>query len=116
MKGRKLLGITISGGTIGVCGQNSPDVRKWYELLCHKIKSSHSGVYKEHCCVRIGFHITETRTKTNDLDNLTKPVLDALEETKVIQDDNQVFSLDVAKFPVNSLKDERVHMELWEWK
>ena len=116
MKGKKLLDITIPAGKVGVCGQKSPDVVKWYELLCHKIKPSPSGVYKEHCCVRLQFYITEARTKTNDVDNLTKPVLDALEGAKVIDDDRRVFNLEVTKFPIKSFKDESVHIELWEWK
>lgn len=114
MKGEKLLDVTISGEEVGVCGQNNCDRAKWLELLCRNIQPLYEGAYKEPCCVSLQFYITLARSKTNDLDNLTKPVLSAL-EAKVIDDDRPVFNLDVTKFPINSLKDGRVHIELWEW-
>lgn len=115
MKGKKMLDVTVPGETVGVCGVKSPNKLKWIQLMCHKIRSLPSGIYTESCCVKLQFYITEARTKRNDLDNLTKPVFSALEGT-IIDDDSQVFSVDATKFPVNSLKDESLHIELWEWK
>ena len=115
MKGKKLLDITIQAGTVGVCGYNSRDKQKWKKLLCDNIKPLQSGVYKQPCCVRLQFYMTGAKSKTHDLDNLTKPVFSALEET-VIENDRQVFNLDVTKFPSASFENESVHIELWEWQ
>ena len=113
MRGKKLLDITIPAGTVGVCGQRSPNRSRWLELLCNKIKPL--GVYTEKpCSIRLRFYIAKSRLR-NDLDNLTKPVLSALEEN-AISDDRQVFNLEVSKLPVDSYKDEILHIELWEWK
>jgi len=112
MREKKLLDITIPAGTVGVCGQRSPNRSKWYELLCNKIKPL--GVYTEKpCSIRLRFYIAKSRMR-NDLDNLTKPVLSALEEN-AISDDRQVFHLEVSKSPVDSYQDESVCIELWEW-
>ena len=66
------------------------------------------------CSVRLEFYISkEGLTKGNDVDNLAKPVLDALKAAAAIIDDPFVFNLDVTKFP--AIDYEKVHIELWEW-
>lgn len=115
VKGKKMLEVTVSGGGVGVCGVKSPYKRKWKQMIMHKIEPLSPGICTENCCVKLQFYITEARTKRNDLDNLIKPVFSALEGT-IIEDDRQIFSVDATKFPVNSLKGERLHIELWEWK
>lgn len=38
----------------------------------------------------------------NDLDNLSKPVLDALKRSEIIHDDDQIYHLEVTKFPTRN--------------
>ena len=51
--------------------------------------------------------------KKNDLDNLSKPVLDSLKRSGLIVDDSDIFHLEASKFPTNS--EEEVHISIKEW-
>lgn len=50
----------------------------------------------------------------NDLDNLAKPILDAMKRIGLIIDDAMIFHLDVSKFPTNA--DEGVYIRVREWR
>ncbi|MGH9999213.1 MAG: RusA family crossover junction endodeoxyribonuclease [Nitrosopumilaceae archaeon] len=49
----------------------------------------------------------------NDLDNLAKPVLDAMKRIRIIQDDANIFRLEVTKFPTNG--EEGVYVRVRDW-
>ena len=53
--------------------------------------------------VSLKFWISEERlqNKKNDLDNLTKPVLDSMKRIGLIVDDAYIYHLEVSKFPTN---------------
>lgn len=49
----------------------------------------------------------------NDLDNLTKPILDALKRSGIIYDDDQIYQLEVSKFPTRG--EEGVEIIIKDW-
>jgi len=56
---------------------------------------------------RLGF------SRRNDLDNLVKPILDTMKKIKLIEDDSDVFHLEVTKFPTDG--EEGVHVRVRDW-
>ncbi len=62
--------------------------------------------------IYLKFWITKNRlqNRKNDLDNLTKPVLDSLKRIGLIEDDAYIFHLEVEKFPTTG--EEEVQIQI----
>lgn len=67
--------------------------------------------------IHVGFtiYINQDREKFgNDLDNFAKPVIDALNEAKIIKNEGQIFSICMEKIIVNDKNKEGVFIEIKE--
>jgi Holliday junction resolvase RusA-like endonuclease len=111
MRGRKIID-TIVVGRVSVWA-NPPYESQWKNKIVEKVKPLVKAPARE-CSLKLEFYIPRERLRTgNDVDNLAKPVMDALKAAHVILDDPYVFNLEVTKFPVVDV--EKMHIELWEW-
>lgn len=65
--------------------------------------------------IRLRFLLQKERMnrRGNDLDNLTKPILDALKRSGIIYDDDQIYQLEVSKFPTRG--EEGVEIIIKDW-
>jgi len=61
--------------------------------------------------LELDFYIRDC--ETNDIDNLTKPVMDALKVAGLFEDDNAVYHLEAMK--EEKLGEEGVKIQAWEW-
>ena len=68
------------------------------------------------CSLKLDFFISEERFSKVDVDNLAKPILDALEKAGAYDDDTLVIHLEVTKVAVFEPLLEKVHIELFEWE
>ena len=68
------------------------------------------------CSSKLDFNISEDRIWKIDIDNLTKPVLDAMKEARAYYDDTDVYNAEITKIAVDQPMLEKVHIELWEWE
>ena len=92
----------------------SPTVRLWQTMIIRVVKDKIKERISK-CSLKLDFYISEQRIWKLDIDNLTKPVLDALKETGIYYDDTDVYNAEITKNPVDQLSFERLHIELWEW-
>lgn len=81
----------------------------WFEESAYKLKSQ----YKKRtpittpCEIWIELHTC----RIQDVDNILKPILDLLQKTGVVKNDNQFYKLDVEKFK-STKEEERVEIEI----
>ena len=113
MIGQQLLKINISG-QISTNGSNA--ISGWRETL--------QNTFHLHPCFRIGrkkisvqirFWLNSKRLdgSKNDLDNLVKPILDAMQKKEYINNDSDVFHLDVSKHPTDG--EQALDLSVHEW-
>jgi|TARA_Y100000296_G_scaffold86818_1_gene128000 Holliday junction resolvase RusA-like endonuclease len=90
------------------CGRKfkTPRYKKWREEMGWLVKGK--GKVKW-CNIELEFHIKHFAT--TDVDNLIKPVLDALEEGGVIENDKYVVSVKATKYKSSN---ERIIISLHE--
>lgn len=111
LRGKKIIDIIVVG-RVSVWA-NPPYEVPWKNKIIEAVKPIAESPTKN-CSIRLKFYISEERlTVGNDVDNLAKPVLDALKAAGAIVDDPSVFNLDVTKVPATD--EEKVHIELWKW-
>lgn len=84
MRGEKVLDIEVAG-RVSVWA-NPPYDRQWTKIVIAGIEPFVKTTLRE-CAVRLEFFISRERlTLSNDLDNLAKPVLDALHRIVSLSD------------------------------
>jgi len=69
------------------------------------------------CSLKLDFYVSESRIYKVDIDNLARPVLNAIEKTGVYYNDSEVYNIEVTKIPVPTVREhllEKLHVELWE--
>lgn len=114
MIGAKLFEVTIPGNIS--TNSNRENIYDWRGTLERFLSTiPNSSLQTRKISIKIKFWIQELRLNRhgNDLDNLSKPILDALKRSEIIHDDDQVYQLVVAKFPTRS--EERVEIIVKNW-
>jgi Holliday junction resolvase RusA-like endonuclease len=95
---------------------NKEKIGKWRDSMDRTLASLHfQKIHGKKLRVSLKFWILKERlqNRKNDLDNLTKPVLDSLKRMGLIEDDSFIFHLEVSKFPTNGY--EEVHIVIKRW-
>jgi len=91
---------------------NKHKIGKWRDSMDRSLSSLHlQKVHGRKLRVSLKFWISKERlqNKKNDLDNLTKPVLDAMKRIGLIEDDAFIYHLEASKFPTN----EEEEVQIW---
>jgi len=95
---------------------NKEKIGKWRDSMDRSLASLHfQKIYGKKLCVSLKFWISKQRlhNRKNDLDNLTKPVLDSMKRIGLIEDDAFIYHLEVSKFPTSG--EEEVQIIIKEW-
>lgn len=87
----------------------------WRQKIVREIRPLVKTPISTGCSVKLNFYIHEDRLLTNDIDNLSKSVLDALTDAKVYANDACVDNLEATKIPININDPEGLHIKIWEW-
>lgn len=114
MKARTLLKARIRGQIS--TNSNREAIGKWREELERTLASlQFPTIERRRICIKIEFWIYSQRLqiRRNDLDNLVKPVLDAMKRISIFEDDADIFQLEATKFPTEG--DEEVLISVREW-
>ena len=115
MKSNTLLFTKIQGEI--TTNSNKEKIGKWRDSMERNLASLHfKKIHSRKLQVSLKFWISKERlqNKKNDLDNLTKPVLDSMKRIGLIVDDSFVYHLEVSKFPTSG--EEEVQLEVNEWR
>ena len=91
---------------------NKQKIEKWRDSMDRSLASLHfQKIHGKKLRVSLKFWISKERlqNRKNDLDNLTKPVLDAMKRIGLIEDDAFIYHLEVSKFPTN----EEEEVQIW---
>lgn len=103
MKSRPIFEISVNGHVSTNSGKET--IKNWRRVLERHFASLHySTCEKRKLSVVLQFWIAPDRIyrmQRNDLDNLSKPVLDAMKRTGIIHDDAEIFHLESTKFSTN---------------
>jgi len=102
MRSRPLFEISINGHVSTNSGKEM--IKNWRHVLERHFASLHCSNERRKLSVILQFWIAPDRIyrmQRNDLDNLSKPVLDAMKRTGVIHDDAEIFHLESTKFPTS---------------
>lgn len=114
MKGQKLFDLTITGEVSTNAGGKS---KSWRNNLENAFSnSSFLKIREDRIAVDVDFWMANNRFEVfgrNDLDNLIKPVLDAMKRMKVIYDDASIHHLTVTKHSTQGF--EGIEMTVSEW-
>jgi len=91
---------------------NKQKIVKWRDSMDRSLASLHfQKIHGEKLRISLKFWISKERlqNRKNDLDNLTKPVLDSMKRIGLIEDDAFIYHLEVSKFPTN----EEEEVQIW---
>ena len=114
MKGKSLLSTHVQGEIS--TNSNKQKIGKWRDSMDRTLASLHfQKTHGMKLKITLKFWISKERlqNRKNDLDNLTKPVLDSLKRIGIIDDDAFIYHLEVAKFPTYG--EEEVHIVIKKW-
>jgi len=115
MKTNTLLSTHISGEIM--TNSNREKIAKWRDSMDRTLASLHfQKILGKKLRVYLKFWISKERlqNRKNDLDNLSKPVLDSMKRMGLIIDDSYIYHLEVSKFPTSG--EEEVQVEIKEWR
>ena len=87
---------------------NKQKIEKWRDSMDRTLASLHfQKIHGKKLKVSLKFWISKDilQNRKKDLDNLTKPVLDAMKRIGMIEDDSFIYHLEVSKFPTNGEED-----------
>lgn len=115
MKGTNLFKIQIPGE---VCTNGSREIIGRWRMTLDRVLISISPplLQSKRISVQIKFWISEKRLNKisgNDLDNLSKPILDSMKRIGMIKDDDQIYHLEATKFPTNGF--EEIELVIRDW-
>ena len=83
---------------------NKHKIGKWRDSMNRSLASLRfQKIHGKKLDIHLKFWIAKERLQNgkNDLDNLTKPVLDSMKRIGMIEDDAFIYHLEVSKFPTN---------------
>lgn len=115
MNGESLLELTIRGKVS--TNSNRDEIDKWRGNLERHFASFLSRrIDRRRISVEVKIWLSSYRlehTRRNDLDNLVKPILDTMKKIRLIEDDSDIFHLEVTKYPTNSEEEVQVRVRNW---
>lgn len=115
MRTKTILNANISGEIM--TNSNREKIKRWRDSMDRTLSSFHfQKMHGQKLQISLKFWILKERlqNRKNDLDNLTKPVLDSLKRIGIIEDDAFIYHLEVAKFP--TMSEEEVHIVIKKWR
>ena len=89
-------------------------IGKWRDSMDRSLASLHfQKIHGTRLRISLKFWISKNRlqNRKNNLDNLTKPVLDSMKRIGLIEDDAFIFYLEVAKFPTNEEEEVQISIK-----
>ena len=115
MKGKNRIKIQIPGE---VCTNGSREIIGRWRMTLDRVLTSISPplLQSRRISVQIKFWISEKRLNKisgNDLDNLSKPILDSMKRIGMIKDDDQIYHLEATKFPTTGF--EEIELVIRDW-
>ena len=113
MIGKEIIKIVIPGH---ISTNASNEIKGWRETLQNSLHLLPCvRVSDKKVAVKIAFWLNGNRLygRKNDVDNLTKPVLDSMQKVEYINDDSNVSSLQVSKHPTDG--EECSEIIVYEW-
>lgn len=114
MSEKTLFDIMVSGQVS--TNSNREAIIAWREVLERFFASLHFvSVQNRKISVELKFWLAPERiygSQRNDLDNLSKPVLDAMKRIGIIHDDAEIFHLEARKF--STIGEEGVYVKVKE--
>jgi len=115
LKGTHLFKIQIPGE---VCTNGSREIIGRWRMTLDRVLTSISPplLQSRRISVHIKFWISEKRLNKisgNDLDNLSKPILDSMKRIGMIKDDDQIYHLEATKFPTKGF--EEIELVIRDW-
>ena len=96
---------------------NKEKIGKWRDSMDRSLASLHfQKIHNKKLQISLKFWIRKERlqNRKNDLDNLTKPVLDSMKRIGMIEDDAFIYHLEVSKYPTYG--EEEVQLVIKEWR
>ena len=103
--------------TVVLGNSNKEKIGKWRDSMDRSLASLHfQKIHNKKLQISLKFWIRKERlqNRKNDLDNLTKPVLDSMKRIGMIEDDAFIYRLEVSKYPTNG--EEEVQLVIKEWR
>ncbi len=113
MKANTILLTNIRGEIM--TNSNKEKIRKWRDSMERNLASLHfQKIHGKKLGIFLKFWISKHRlqNRKNDLDNLTKPVLDSIKRIGLIEDDAYIYHLEASKFPTNG--EEEIQIKIRE--
>lgn len=115
MKGVQLFKTQIPGE---VCTNGNKEVISRWRMTLDTILISTSPplLQTRRISVQIKFWLSEKRLyklSGNDLDNLSKPILDSMKRIGMIHDDDQIYHLEATKYPTKGFEEIEIIVRDW---
>ena len=113
MIGDPIFNITISGD---VSTKSSSNFKGWNDTLEENLSSVSSSFLAGQLlavCIKLWINSNRFHSRRNDIDNLIKPILDALTKMGKISDDSDVCHIEVTKYPTSG--PEQIIITCKEW-
>ena len=85
---------------------------KWKHLVIETVKKELPENYYPLSAVSLKLDFSMWHCETNDIDNLVKPVMDALKVAGLFKDDVAVYHLEATK---DAKSEEGVKIQVWRW-
>ena len=113
MIGDSIFNITISGD---VSTKSSSNFKGWNDTLEENLSSMSSSFLAGQLlavCIKLWINSNRFHSRRNDVDNLIKPILDALTRMGKISDDSDVSHIEVTKYQTSG--PEQIIITCKEW-
>jgi Holliday junction resolvase RusA-like endonuclease len=114
MKTKTILSTNIQGEI--TTNSNKEKIGRWKNSMDRIFSSlQFQTIHDKKLRISLKFWIRKDRlqNRKNDLDNLTKPVLDSMKRVGIIEDDAFIFHLQLSKFPTTGEEELQVIIKEW---
>jgi len=101
--------------TFGI-GHSDPDSAYNQFKSAIKIEFARNEKYMGKITVSATLYLTKLKSNRSDLDNYAKPIVDALHESRIFDQESQIYRLLLEKVEVEDKNEEGVTIEISEFK